>query len=313
MNNKKDNNLEKELMSIKDYDSNNYLLENIDNFNYSEFFKEIDLINKQVLFDEWDFDNNFYIVKKWHLSIEKYTTKDKKSTKQLAILKRWDFLWEWSFLKSEAKQNKVLAIWKTKLLVINGKEWLRRYLKSNIDEWLELLLHIVNISNLRLLQSNSQITANYEINLAISNLTEINLISIFSLFDKFSNIIYCDYLLYFENHQTMNDIVILKYDSRENNKMQDKIFKKENNKLIIRNIYKEINISLDDSIILNELKIWTDTLWYILIWRVNNEFSLNEKKMISSISNSLTWVLKQYLLNKENSYKELWDSYIEEL
>jgi hypothetical protein len=50
--------------------------------------------------------------------------------------------------------------------------------------------------------------------------------NIFHLIDRIKSIVDVDYILYFEKHQIMENFITLKYDSRQPNKMQDKVFER---------------------------------------------------------------------------------------
>ena len=61
---------------------------------------------------------------------------------------------------------------------------------------------------------------------AINSMKEITPRNIFHLIDRIKSIVDVDYILYFEKHQIMENFLTLKYDSRQPNKMQDKVFER---------------------------------------------------------------------------------------
>lgn len=312
------NNVEDNLVSLEfltksklsDAISSFWIVDSLDFYENSEYFSKLKLEKWETIFDEWDIDNNIYIIKSWDVSIEKYTSEWKDHEKQLAKLWKWDFFWEWALKWNFNKENRARVLSKTELLSIDAKRWLSLFIRNNPEQWLKLLVSIINITNSRLLDSNSQITANYEINIAINKIEEVNYHSIFWLFDKFKSIAWCDYILYFENNEVIKEIVTLRYDSRKKQKLQDKIFYKEDSWEFLVNKYKkELDIKESDYIETSKLSIWETILWYIVLWRERRIFSENDKKMIYWVSNSLTWIIKQFIVSKENRNK----IYIEEM
>lgn len=278
--------------------------------NYVKILEESPLFEKKIinkwalLFDEWSTDNNIYIIKKWLLSVEKYTTTEKTQTKQLAILKTWDFLWEASLDKSSQKKEALIkALEKTEILSIDAKKDLKKFIEENPSIWFELLKHIITETNKRLLESNKLITSNHEIEKAISSLKEINSKGIFNLIDKIKSIVDVDYILYFEKHQVMEDFLTLKYDSRQPNKMQDKIFERSGYFLDLEELFINCDIKQEDKIIINKLSIWNEVFWYLILWREKRGFTGSDKKIFTSLANSLAWVIKKLFTDKENKDK----------
>lgn len=278
--------------------------------NYVKIFEESPLFEKKIinkwelLFNEWSIDNNIYIIKKWLLSVEKYTTTEKTQTKQLAILKTWDFLWEASLNKTwEKKQALIKAIEKSEILAIDAKNDLKKFIEENPSLWFELLKHIITETNKRLLEANKLITSNYEIEKAINSLKDINSKTIFSLIDKIKDIVDVDYILYFEKHQIMENFLTLKYDSRQPNKMQDKIFERSGYFLDLEELFINCDIKQEDKIIINKLSIWNEVFWYLILAREKRGFTGSDKKIFTSLANSLAWVIKKLFTDKENKDK----------
>jgi hypothetical protein len=95
----------------------------------------------------------------------------------------------------------------------------------------------------------------------------------------------------------------LKYDSRKPWKMLDLIFERRWYFLDLDELYEKVNIPKEDQIIINKISIWEEVYGFLIIWRENNIFLDSDKKMIYGISNSLAWVVKKYILDKENKSK----------
>lgn len=292
------NNLKKDVLK------QNSLLNYIDTFENSPLFENITVEKWWLLFDEWSRDDNLYIVKKWLLSVEKYTSTERTDTKQLATLKTGDFLWEASLDKwSNKKEALIKAIEKTEVIAIDAKKDLKKFIEENPTIGYELLKHIITETNKRLLESNKIITTNYEIEKQVKALTSIDRKSIFGLIDKVKWIADVDYILYVEKHQVMENFFTLKYDSRQPNKMLDEVFERKWYFLDLDELFERANISKEDQIVINKLSIWNEIYWYLIFWREKRTFSGSDKKIFTSISNSFVWVLKKFFTDKDDMNK----------
>lgn len=264
----------------------------------SWYFKEFHLQANEVLFDEWEIDNNLYIVVAWEINVEKYTTHKKNETKVLATLWKNEVFWEAALNSDKPKQVKMVARRNTMLLSINATTWLEEFSLKYPQEWLSLLKYIIHISNTRLLKSNELITANYKVTQEILKIEEINNKSIFWLIDKLEDIINIDYTLFLEKNTVLENYLVIKYDSREKWKMQDKIIEVTDNKLDL------LELTLNDTYHnIQSLAIWDDELWYLLYFRKNINFSDNDKKILTSISTWISWLIKEKKLLEEESNK----------
>lgn len=288
----------------KDVNRWNALLHYLPIFEKSPLFETINIKKWDLLFNEWMIDTHLYIIKKWLLSVEKYTTSAKKETKQLATLKTWDFLWEWSLNDaSMTKEALIIALENSEILAIDSKNNIKKFIEENPSIWYELLRYIIVDTNKRLLESNKIITTNYEIDKSIKALTIIDTKNIFILIDKIKLIADVDYILYLEKHQIMENFFTLKYDSRQPSKMQDMIFEKKGYFLDLNELFEKANICTDDLLVINKLNIWSEVYGYLIFGREKRSFSGSDKKVFTSISNSFAWVLKKFITDKENKNK----------
>lgn len=288
----------------------NSLLHYCDVFEKSPFFEKKIIQKGQLLFDEWSYDGNLYIIKKWLLSVEKYTTGDKIDTKQLAILKTGDFLWEASLAKDIWKKEALIkALETSEVLQIDAGKDMKKFIEENPSVWYDLLKHIIVETNERLWEANKLITSHYEIEKAINSMKEINAKNIFLLIDKIKDIVDADYILYFEKHQIMESFLTLKYDSRYPNKMQDKIFERSGYFLNLDALFDECNINPEDKIVINKLSIGNEIFWYLIFGREKRAFTGSDKKTFSSLCNSLAGIMKKLLTDKETKNK----IYVEEM
>jgi len=262
-----------------------------------DYFKEITLKRWDILFDEWEINNNLYYILSGKLSIEKYTTKEKKETKQLAIIWKDDFLWEWALNTSEPKQVKVLASEKSELLYIDAKTDFLDFIKEYPEEAKNILVYIISITNKRALVWNKYITSIYEINKSIRKIWKVNFKEIFKILDKINLILEWEFLIFLETNMIDKSYLTLKYDSRKSWKMQDKLLEKWKYNL------EEIWIKKDYKILTKEVFIWEESLWNIIITKKEN-FNQNDKRIFLGMINSLAWILKQKKNLEEERDKE---------
>ena len=186
---------------------------------------------------------------------------------------------------------------------------MKKFIEENPSVWYDLLKHIIVETNERLWEANKLITSHYEIEKAINSMKEINAKNIFLLIDKIKDIVDADYILYFEKHQIMESFLTLKYDSRYPNKMQDKIFERSGYFLNLDALFDECNINPEDKIVINKLSIGNEIFWYLIFGREKRAFTGSDKKTFSSLCNSLAWIMKKLLTDKETKNK----IYIEEM
>ncbi len=252
----------------------------------SGYFKEKTLQKWEILFDEWDIDNNLYYLETGKISIEKYVDKKNNLTKQLAIIHKEDFFWEWALNNSEKKQVKIIGLTESKLLYIDAKEDFLKFMKHFPELAKDILVYIISLTNKRTLDWNNYITSIYEINKSIVEINQINFKEIFKIFDKINKILNWDYLLFLETNPIDKMYLSLKYDTRKIWKIQNKLVEKWKFSL------NEIGISKVDKIITKNISIWDEILWNIVIAK-KDVFTENQQRIFLGIINSLAWLLKQ--------------------
>ncbi len=269
----------------------------------SGFFTTISLKQGDVIFDEWEIDNGLYVIVSGKIDVLKHTTAERISTKKLATLLKMDFFWEaWLSTKDEPKKVKLVASSDSELIRIDAESWVESLVKSNPEEGLWFLKHIIYITNKRLNKNNRQIAADYELNKEINNIEKITLKSIFHIIDRMKAIIECDYIIYFEHNIVLEDYYTLKYDTRGNMSLEsiNLEIKDIDNLTSIKEI-PEIELSPFNTII--KLSIWERNLWFFIAGRKNNIFSENEKNMLISMGNSLAGIIKQKEVLEEERNK----------
>lgn len=272
---------------------------NIEFYKTSWLFQLKEFKDSEVIFDEWSNDENLYIIVSWKVLVGKYTTIEKKDIKELAILNELDFFWEASLNSNQPKEAIVKAIGDTTLIFINWKNWLKDFTEKYPKEWFDLLSYIIESTNKRLIISNKLITSNYEIVKSITEIENINDKSVFNIIDKMILVTDYDYILFFEVNQVIKDYLVLKYDTREVWKFQDIVI--ERNKFANLKDVKEI--VLENFNFVQKLSIWKVDLWF-MVFSKKTSFSYEDKKLMLSISNSLTWLLRQKSILKDELNKK---------
>ena len=87
------------------------------------------------------------------------------------------------------------------------------FVKSQPQSAYHLLLKIIELSNKRLLEANSQLTAHYEISKAISQMGKIDFKSIVELLEIFQSILKADSIIYIEKNFALDGYYKIRYSS----------------------------------------------------------------------------------------------------
>lgn len=255
----------------------------------SDFFEHTFMEKWDVIFDTGKIDNNLYIIVSWKVSVEKYTTSEKKETKSLAILEKGWLFWEASVTSFLPKDVQILVLEDSSLLKINAKTGIRNFITKEPIKWLELLKYIIALTNKRLLSANEQIIANYEMNKTILEIDKIDNDSIFRLIDKFRYIIWCDYILYYKSNPFLPNYTTLSYDTRKS--LSGSVDPIELDNWDLKVI--DINLTLWISNIISKLNIGKRVLWYLVCWKNTNKFNESDIENINSIITWLSWIINQ--------------------
>jgi hypothetical protein len=268
-------------------------------FKNSGFFKTRTLNIWEYLFKEWENDDNIYIIITWELVIEKFTSSTKTESKVLATLKNNEIFWEASLNNNLPKQVSIKAKQITQVIFINATTWLEKFSNKYKKEAFSLLKYIIFLSNNRLNESNSLITASYKISKEIIDINNFTSKSIFELIEKIKEIINVSEIIFLEENPVMKEYLVLKYKTSLPWKMQDDVIKVTDNKLDLlelKNLWK-YNYMQD-------IKIGNKNYWYLIFLREENSFTENEIKIISTLSSSFWGLLKQKELLEEQKNKD---------
>ena len=260
----------------------------------SGYFQTLILKRDEVLFREWDTDNNLYIVYDWELCVQKWVSSQWDDFKVLWLLGVGNILWESSLTRDEKKEVQVQAHRESILLCIDAKTDFSKFMSESPDAWYELLLAIIDLGNKRLLRANREVTANYEVSKAISNIYDITQKSIFELLQKFQQILEWEQILYFEKNIVMHEYYKLKYNSqpRDKDNDQENIFKIQNNILNIRELEK-MWIEVKKYSRSTPLFLWDVNHWFLVIARDSKDFHENEEKLLQNTATNFVGLIRQ--------------------
>ncbi|NDK08373.1 cyclic nucleotide-binding domain-containing protein [Candidatus Gracilibacteria bacterium] len=272
---------------------------NIEFYKTSGFFELKNFKAGELVFDEGSVDENIYIIISGKVSVGKYTTTEKKEIKELAILGQGEFFGEACITSSGSKEALVKSIEDTNLIFINGKTGLQDFVQKYPKEGLELLSYIIDNTNKRLVLANRLITANYEIVKSIIEIENINDKGIFNLIEKIKLITGFDYILYLEVNQVMNDYIVLKYDTRETGKFLDIVIDRKK----INNLREVNEVVLENYNYIQKLSIGKFDLGFMIFSKKTN-FTYDDKKLLLSVSNNLTGLLRQKIILKDELNKK---------
>jgi len=281
----------------------------IQNITSSWFFEHLSLASWEYLFHEWDIDGRLYIVLQWELEIQKSIITQVWQFKSLGKIHSWDILWESALIETKAKEVSIQSTIDTEILFIdvakNYKKFTLQYplLSENI------LLYIIELNNQRLLQSNNEITTNYEISTVISQMKYINSRSVYTLLDTIEHVLWVEQIMFVEKNQALRDTYILKYDSLSEKKIKNTVLNIKSNQLTLDTLKQE-NIEMKVHTLLTPLILWDIYYGYIVISRSQKKFNENEEKILQNIATSLVGVIRQKgIQTEQKNIKSLRNSF----
>lgn len=270
----------------------------LENIKSSGHFKQIELKTWDILFKEWDIDENLYVIYDGELSVQRSIETKKWEHKELSRIWIWNIVGEAALSHSDPKEVQIVASRDTTLLKINWKTDFPKYVSAFPEDAYEVLVSVISIANSRLLRSNRQLTANYEVNVAISKIKDISITSIYKLLLVFQSILWVEQIIYFEKNRVMDTYYKLRYDSKNENAIQNKIIILENNSLDIEALKKEW-IGLSKYLRTTELSLWEEKYWFLLIGRDVKDFHENEEQLLTNTAGSFVWIIHQKWLIDE--------------
>lgn len=283
---------------------------NIEEIKKSGYFNEISLKKGELLFSEWDVDENLYIVYDGELSIEKEINTKKWEFKLLSLLGPGNFVWESALSHSNPKEVRIRAKRDTQLLYIEWKKEFPKFVTEfpKIAYW--VLISIIDISNSRLLRANREVTANYEVNIAISKIKDISITSINKLLLVFESILQVDQIMFFEKNIVMDNYYKLKYDSKNEKCLQNKIIKFPEETFSSEKLLEE-DIATSRFLRHTKLRLWGTNYGFLAMGREKKDFNENEEKLLHNIASSFVWIIHQKELldeQRDKSYIKSWSS-----
>lgn len=258
----------------------------------SGYFEEVNLKAWDILFDEWDTDLHLYIVFDGELSVQKSMATKSGSHKILWLLWIGNIVWEAALSNENPKEVRITANRETILLRIEWKKKFPEFVTHYPREWYALLTTIIEIANTRLLRANRELTANYEVNVAISKIKDISMASIYKLLVVFESILWVDQIMFFEKNLVMENYFKLKYDSKNEKSMQNKIIKFENDTFDLEKLKgEEVEISKFTRVA--KLSLWDTNYGFLVIGKDAKDFNENEEKLLWNTAGSFVGIIHQ--------------------
>jgi len=280
------------------------LLRFSDVFEACKYFEKKTFAPGEILFREGDVDPYLYIIESGNVSIEKYTSAQKKDTYQIATLDEGAFFGEASFATPiPQKPSSIQARKETTVWRIHCSKHFQKFVQDFPDVGYKILQHIIIEENNRLAGANALIVAQSEIERYIRNMDTISYKNFFALIEHIKLTIEIGNILYFEKHQIDPNFLILKYDTRKSGKMQDMIFEKTGPLLDMTNLYEQCHIDETAAPLLQKVWLGKEVFGYILYLSSGGIFSPHQKKILLSITQSLSGVVKKHISDKEKLTK----------
>lgn len=264
----------------------------LENIKSSWHFTQLKLKSWEVLFQQWDIDENLYIIYDGELSVQRSIETKKWDFKELWLLSIGNIVWEAALSHSEPKQVQIVANRDTVLLKIEWKTDFPKFVSEYPSEGYTLLTTIISIANTRLLRANRQLTANYEVNLAISKIKDISITSIYKLLLVFQSILQVDQIMYFEKNRVIDSYYKLRYDSKNTSSIQNKIIKLKNEKFDFDVLQAE-KVDLCRYIRSSDLTLWDEHYWFLVMGRDIKDFHENEDQLLANIAWSFVGIIHQ--------------------
>ena len=141
-------------------------------------------------------------------------------------------------------------------------------------------------------------------NRTISWIEKIDYKTIFALIDKFRDIVWSDYIIFIENNAVVEGYFRIIYDTRNNWRMSDKIVELNSEVDIVSKIVNQAETIIETYNLVVKLNVWNINIWYLILWKKWFDFSENDRKIIFSISNSISWIIRQKTLQQEQKNKD---------
>lgn len=272
------------------------------------FFQKKLFQKGDIIFDEGVVDGYIYIVLSGQLSVEKYVSQWVKEVKKLAILNTWDIFWEGALSDSLPKQVRVQALSQGELVFIDVQKDMEKCIQQFPVVSFSLLKEIISLTNKRLLISNREVTVNFEITKYINNMESLDIKSFALLFDNISRVFWSDYLLYLEKKEFIEHTLVIRYDTREPGKFQNKVITFPDD--FKRDVLEEYGINLWNNTLIQKITIGWTLLWYIVFGNKEAEFTDSDKRNSQLVASSLVWILRQKkLLDEERDKNYLKNSF----
>lgn len=268
----------------------------------SDFFTLQEIQAWETLLKEGDIDEYLYIIYSGELIVEKSINTLQDKFKVLSHLWPWDILWEASLRESHPKQVQIRASQNTRILKIHGKKDFPKFVSKHPQLWYDVLMSVISIANSRLTKANREVTANYEVSIAISKIKDFSASSIYKLLLIFESILEVDQIMYFEKNLVVDHYFKLKYNSLNKHSLQNSILKLEDDNISQEKLTEE-SIKVSPYIRSAKLSLGEINYGFLVVWKKDTDFTENEEKLLTNIASSLVWVIHQKKLIDDQKNK----------
>lgn len=260
----------------------------------SWYFKKGSLKKWEVLFNEWEENTKLYIILTWQCNVSK--TVGQQKTKEISVIKKWDIIGEWSLNWRYKKQNWVFAINKVEYISIDSKSDFQNFSNSFPKLQQKLLINIIDFTNSRLLEINSELTSNYHVSEAISNMSQISQLSIKNIILLFWDILESTKIVYLEKNPVIDTYYKIVYHSTLKTTLKNSIIEIPGGKIEQR--HKEV-LSLDNNCIYHEITLWWELEWIIIVSRENGVYDNKSMRILANMCTSFAWIINQKKIQDE--------------
>lgn len=279
-------------------------------FLQSWLFQIHHLYENDILFREGEKNSCIYFIISGEVVIEKSVITFQWKFKALSHLGENNIIGEGALSWKYEKQVQIRSTKETELFSIDAKDF-PKFVQAYPKQGYEILLSIIELSNTRLLRANREITATYEVNVAISKIKDFSTTSLYKLLLVFESILEVDQIMYFEKNLALDTYFKLKYDSKSEKGIQNKIFKFDGNTLDLENI-KNQWFQISKYFRFAPLKLGEVNYGFLLIGKEKWDFWENEEKLLINTAWSFVAVIHQKKVMDEEKNKFHVKNYNEE-
>lgn len=275
---------------------------NTEIFSKSWFFTQKDFKKGEYIFKEGEISWCLFFIVSGKISIRQSTQYPENSHKVLWILESGNIIGEGSLVWNTAKKVSAYCEEDVKMYVIDALLSFPKFLEAYPKEAYEILLQIIKISNTRVLEADSLITASYQISCALAELGSIHTKSVYSLLEKFQKILQSDEILFFEAMQWLDSYFKLKFHTATPIEQEHYIFEIHSH-FLPWTFLKKHKVPIFKHNLSFPLILWEKIYGYLVIGRKKSPYSEYEHKILENIAHSFVGIVYQKHIQDEENQK----------